>query len=264
MKAPVDWRPVIPTLFTLAAMLSGFFSILFIVQGFSSEESGRFYLWASRLIMIAMIFDGVDGNIARWIKGSTDFGAELDTYVDLIAFGIAPAILLYAVRMQTEGPLLGVLLPSAVALSGFVRLARFKVSDPLRGQGGYRGLPITVNAGWVSLFVFISQVPPSHQQSSVQFSLQSGWFATLFLVGTVVFISLQISNIRFPKPTKSAYLFAPCMALVALFVFLDKQNAVYVAIVMLVLGLAYAVTGPIFVKGVEAYRSRKGRRENEG
>ena len=59
--------------------------------------------------------------------------------------GIAPAILIFAVVLQAEDPILRVLLPSAVAVSGMVRLARFKAKDPLRGQAGYAGLPITAD-----------------------------------------------------------------------------------------------------------------------
>jgi CDP-diacylglycerol---serine O-phosphatidyltransferase len=257
MKKFMNWRQLVPTVFTLAAMLSGFLSILFVVQGFHSDNANFFYLWAAKLIMLAMILDGLDGNVARWLKGASEFGAELDTYVDMTAFGIAPAILIFAVTMEAKDPLLRILLPSAVALSGVVRLARFKVVDPLRGQGGYAGLPITANAGWVSLFVFISQVPPSERVAEDIFSLRSGWFAVLFLTGIIVFIILQVSNVRFPKPTKKAYLFVPCVILVTLFVLLGKRQAVYIAALMLILGLIYSIAGPFFVKGMEVRRSRQ-------
>ncbi len=248
----LNWRQMVPTAFTLAAMLCALLSIIFVVQGFHGENSVDCYRWAAKLIMLAMIFDGIDGNVARWLKGTSEFGAELDTYVDLTAFGIAPAVLIFAVTMETSDTLLRVLLPSAVVLSGVVRMARFKVSDPLRGQGGYAGLPITANAAWVAVMVYISLVPPSGKVTEDMFSLQSGWFATLFLVGILVFIVLQVSNVRFPKPTKKAYLFVPCIILVALFVALrNNRSAIYVAVVMLVLGLLYVIFGPLVVKQIE-------------
>jgi len=256
-KTFLNWRQLVPTMFTLGAMLCALLSILFVVQGFHGESSAEYYRWASKMIMLAMILDGLDGNVARWLKGTSEFGAELDTYVDLTAFGIAPAILIFAVTMETSNTLLRVLLPAAVVLSGVVRMARFKVSDPLRGQGGYAGLPITANAGWVSVLVYISQVQPAGDVSKDMFSLQSGWFATLFLVGILVFIILQVSNVRFPKPTKKTALFIPCVILVSLFVALKNQNAVYVAILMLVLGLLYVVIGPMFVRGAEIRKSRQ-------
>lgn len=256
-KTFLDWRQLVPTMFTLAAMLCGLLSILYVVQGFHGQGSAECYRWSAKLIMLAMILDGIDGNVARWLKGSSEFGAELDTYVDMTAFGIAPAVLIFAVTMEAKEPLLRVLLPSAVVLSGVVRLARFKVTDTLRGQGGYSGLPITANAGWVSVLVYISQVPPAENVAGGLFSLQSGWFASLFLVGILIFISLQVSNVRFPKPTKKAALFIPCVIVVGLFVYFDKRNAVYVAVLMLIMGLLYVVIGPLFVKGVEIHRARR-------
>ncbi len=257
MKTFLNWRQLVPTMFTLAAMLCGLLSILYVVQGFHGNDAAQCYRWSAKLIMLAMILDGLDGNVARWLKGSSEFGAELDTYVDMTAFGIAPAVLIFAATMDTKEPLLRVLLPSAVVLSGVVRLARFKVTDPLRGQGGYAGLPITANAGWVAVLVYISQVPPSRNVATDVFSLQSGWFAALFLVGIVIFISLQVSNVRFPKPTKKTALFIPCVILVSLFVYLKNQSSVYVAVLMLILGLLYVVLGPLFVKGVEIHRARR-------
>jgi len=258
----LNWRQLIPTVITLGAMLAGFLSIVYVVQGFHSPTPNYWFLNAAKLIMLAMILDGIDGNVARWLKGTSEFGAELDTYVDMTAFGIAPAILVFAVTMEAKEPLIRVLLPSAVALSGVVRLARFKVADPLRGQGGYGGLPITANAGWVALFVFISQVKPSGHVAEDFFSLQSGWFATVFLVGILIFISLQVSNVRYPKPTKKAALFIPCVILVFLFVLLPKQYSIWVAVVMLMLGLAYAVFGPMYLKGVAIHQARKDRNGN--
>lgn len=253
----INWRQMIPSIITLGAMLAGFLSIVYVVQGVKAgpEVTNEFGI-AARLIMLAMILDGIDGNVARWLKGTSEFGAELDTYVDMTAFGLAPAILIFAVAMKAGTPdWIRVLLPSAVALSGVVRLARFKVADPLRGQGGYGGLPITANAGWVALFVFISQVP--HTGKVDLFSLQQGWFATVFLVGILIFISLQVSNVRYPKPTKKAALFIPCVILVFLFVLLPKDYSIWVAVVMLMLGLAYAIAGPMYVKGVEIHAARR-------
>lgn len=264
----LNWRQAVPTVFSLAAMLAGFLSILVAIQGMVASDdtlvAGRLYSYSALLIMLAMILDGIDGNVARWLKGTSDFGAELDTYVDLTAFGIAPAILVFAVTMQSKEPLVRVLLPSAVALSGVVRLARFKAQDPLRGQAGYAGLPITVNAAWVALFVFISQAPP-HQK----FSLNQGEVAALFLLGVVTFIVLQVTNLRYPKPTKKASLFIPMVILVGLLLGLGLYNpswGVRLAIGMIVLGVGYVVIGPLFVMGYTAHVARREaraeRREN--
>lgn len=250
----MNWRQVLPTAITLAAMLAGFFSILVAVEGIHLERHDL-YRWAALLILLAMILDGFDGNLARWLRGESDFGAELDTYVDLTAFGIAPAILIFAVTLQSE-PIRRVALVSAVALSGVVRLARFKVKDPLRGQAGYAGLPITANAAWVALLVFISQTPPREH-----FSLNHGPVAVLFLFGIMVFIVLQVTNLRYPKPTKKTAIFFPCVGLVILLLTLAYMDlyywAVRLAVVLIALGMGYVVIGPIFVRSVKAHKARK-------
>jgi CDP-diacylglycerol---serine O-phosphatidyltransferase len=256
-----NWRQVIPSLVTLAAMLAGFLSILVTTHGMSMAVNQplakEMYRWSALLIMLAMILDGLDGNLARWLKGQSEFGAELDTYVDLTAFGIAPAILVFAVTLQTRDPFWRVLLPSAVALSGVVRLAKFKVKDPLRGQGGYAGLPITANAAWVALFIYVTLAPPHDRLE--------GWLAILFLFGIVVFIVLQLTNLRYPKPTKKAALFVPCIVFVLALWALSLHKPLYaarLAVLMMGLGLLYVMVGPMFVKGVEAHRARKMIREN--
>jgi len=248
----INPRSLLPVVVTLAAMLSGFLSILVTIEGLNSGRPALF-LYSAQLIMLAMILDGLDGNLARWLKGSSAFGAELDTYVDLTAFGIAPAILIFAAVLQTKDPIIRVLLPSAVALSGVVRLARFKVKDPLRGQGGYAGLPITANAAWVAVFVFLSKIPGS------RFALDHGLVATAFLLGIMLFITLQVTNVRYPKPTKKAFLFAPCILLVIGMLLFDSYPRVAAgsAVTMIALGLVYIFIGPLFVKGVEAHRARQ-------
>ena len=252
----INPRSILPVFVTLAAMLSGFLAILVTIEGMSKDETFVVFgespfLMAAKLIMLAMILDGLDGNIARWMKGSSAFGAELDTYVDLTAFGIAPAILIFAVTLQTKDEVIRVLLPSAVALSGVVRLARFKVKDPLRGQGGYAGLPITANGAWVAVFVLLNQV------TGGKFALDHGWVATGFLLGIVMFITLQVTNVRYPKPTKNAFLFIPCILLVIGLFAPNRNIAAGCAITIILLGLAYIIVGPFFVKGVEAHRARK-------
>jgi CDP-diacylglycerol--serine O-phosphatidyltransferase len=250
----VNWRQVIPTTFTVAAMLAGFLSILVTFEAMRTQHPDL-YRVSAKLILAAMILDGLDGNLARMLRGSSEFGAELDTYVDLTAFGIAPAILVFAAARENAQLVWRVLLPSAVALSGVVRLARFKVKDPLRGQAGYSGLPITANAGWVAMFVYISKTPASMAEDP--YSLNRGWFAALFLAGIVAFVTLQVTTFRYPKPTKKAYLFVPTALLVVLWLWIGPRVGVWLALAMLILGLAYCVCGPLFVKGMAVHKARK-------
>lgn len=240
-KSRIDWRYVIPNIVTVAAMLAGFSSILIVIQGIATEDANFFNL-AARLIMLAMILDGLDGNLARWLGGQSEFGAELDTFVDMTAFGIAPAVLIFGVTtLGDEFSAPHMLLPTFLALSGVVRLARFKAKDPQRGQGGYTGLPITVSAGFVALFTFIMYTSQPDAAS-----IKEGVVLNLFFIGIVVFSFLQVSNIRYPKPTKNAILFIPCLVLVTGFLLLGSETAILFAYLLIVLGAFYVFLGPLF------------------
>ena len=251
----MTWRQMVPTAVTLAAMLAGFFSILVTLEGMDQSDPTMFHRWAAQLIMLAMILDGIDGNLARRLKGSSELGAELDTYVDMTAFGIAPALLIYVVSLQTS-PVWRVLMTAAIVMSGVVRLARFKASDPHRGQMGYSGLPITASAGWVAMFVFISSTKPVER-----FSLNQGPVAALFLTGVMVMIILQVSTIRYPKPTKRMAIFVPCVALVILLFVPYTSVAVKAAFLSIVVGLGYVLFGPVLYRYILPSSRRRAQAE---
>ncbi|MDO9540884.1 MAG: CDP-alcohol phosphatidyltransferase family protein [Kiritimatiellia bacterium] len=241
----MSWRQFIPTVVTLLAMLCGFFSILLSIEG---EEH---FLISAQFIMLAMLLDGLDGNLARLLKGTSLFGAELDTYVDLTAFGLAPAILIYQVALQRHVDW-RILMTSLVVLSGVIRLARFKVKDPTRGQAGYCGLPITASAGWVAIFVLLSETKVFDKF----FQLGQGPVGVLFLAGVLVMITLQVSNVRYPKPSKIPSVFMLCVVLVLLLFFTGSRIAPIAALSILLLGVVYVIGGPFFVEIMKRQTAR--------
>ena len=222
-------------------MLCGFFSILLALEG------AGYYMLSAQLIMLAMILDGIDGKVARWLKGTTAFGAELDTYVDMMAFGLAPAILIYQVALQRHNDW-RIAMTALVVLSGMIRLARFKVKDPLRGQGGYCGLPITVSAGWVAMFVLLSET----HTFGYYFGLGQGPVGVIFLIGVLIMIVLQVSNVPYPKPTKVMAVFIPSIVLVTLLFVRNLNIAPKAALMIMVAGLAYLVLGPLYMQMIKA------------
>lgn len=234
----ISWRHIIPALFTVAAMMAGFYSLLMTAEGA--------YLIAAQMIMLSMLLDGFDGNVARLLNGTTKFGAELDTYVDMTSFGIAPAMLAYeAVLKQFGWP--GFLLACAIVISGVMRLSRFRVKDPFRGQRGFQGLPITVNACWLSMFIFVAESGLFNTERDV---LQAGPMATVVWTCTVLFLILQVSNIRYPKPTKALIGFIPCVLIIT-FLFLQMQVAVAAALTILASCFIYAFVTPLFPRNSE-------------
>lgn len=184
--------------------------------------------------------DGLDGNIARYLNARTRFGAELDTFVDLTAFGIAPAVLVHAVSLQDSGIGVRMILPCFIVLLGALRLSRFKASDPGRGISGYTGLPITANASWVSFFVQFAIIPPSPGMGSNA--------EMTFLAGVFILCLLQVSNVRYPATSKKAVYFVPTMLLAVLIwslSFLRPEIARWLSLIMLFSVLFYSILIPV-------------------
>lgn len=238
LRILANWRRIIPTMATLSALFFGFASILSTLESMRLEES-YLLMRSAQYIMVALILDGLDGNLARWLKGSTDFGAEMDTFVDFSAFGVAPAVLLFAYMLHGPSSLWRVVLPALIVSSGALRLSKFRLKDPLRGQGGFIGLPITVNSSWIALGAFAAQVLFPEKQLLV-----TGYSAALFQAMILIMISLQLSNLRYPKPSNKVRYFAPAALVIILLCILSDVYAAWIAAPLLAGCFVYVLTGP--------------------
>src|SRR6266545_7467280 len=120
LKEPKRRRAVylIPNLLTTGNLFSGLFAILAV---FHSH-----YLAAAVAILVALIFDMLDGKSARWTNSTSQFGVEYDSLADLVAFGVAPGLLMYGWALQPFGRL-GWLAAFLFMVCGALRLARFNV-----------------------------------------------------------------------------------------------------------------------------------------
>jgi CDP-diacylglycerol--serine O-phosphatidyltransferase len=238
---------MLPTAVTLAALVSGLLSIYASMLGAAGgADAIRHQLHAALLIMLAMILDGIDGNLARLLKATSDLGAELDTFVDLTAFGLAPAFLLYASATGFP-PAWRIALGCALVLSGAFRLARFKVVDPFRGQHGFLGLPITVCAAAVALLHIVAIQSPD-SWGPLKMNLHSGPLAAALLGIVALLALLQVSHVRFSKPTKNPLIFVPALVLVALLLSGSPALSSISALILLACGFFYLATAP-FLQG---------------
>ena len=136
-------RAVVPNAITAAAMCSGLTGIRFAIEG-DWEKS----LFA---VVLAGVLDGIDGRIARMLKGQSRFGAELDSLADSLSFGMAPALILYLWSLQ-DLPRFGWFACLAFALAATLRLARFNAQidedeQPHKSAGFLTGVPAPVGAG---------------------------------------------------------------------------------------------------------------------
>jgi len=230
------WRKAIPCLVTFAALCAGIGSIL--------AAGNSFFLLSAQLILVSLILDGLDGTVARLLRAQTSFGAELDTFVDLTSFGVAPAVLLYFYPSGlAQVPFWGLALTFLFVMSGASRLSRFRVVDPYRGQRGFLGLPITTAAGFVAAYLIGLE---SVNNTESLFSISSGPLAILFWVSTLAMLLLQVSHIRYAKPTKNPKVLIPFMALVVM-LFIPFL-ALYSAMLMFIYGIWFAFISPFFFK----------------
>lgn len=132
---------VLPNLMTTANLFSGFFSIIHSIKGD--------FKTASIAIVVAAIFDMLDGRLARLTRATSKFGAEYDSLCDLVSFGLAPAILLYLWALNPFGRL-GWIACFLMVACGALRLARFNVQANVVEKNYFQGLPIPMSAGIVA------------------------------------------------------------------------------------------------------------------
>jgi len=135
----------LPDLFTFLNIFMGFLVILFVI----SEN----YYFAVIALLLAVVFDYLDGKVARLIKREGDFGKQLDSLADTISFGVAPAIFGFSL-IQTNFALV---VFSLFLFAGVLRLARYNIME---FTGEFAGMPITVNGVVIPLIYFIN-VPAS-------------------------------------------------------------------------------------------------------
>ena len=138
----IPLRAIAPNAVTALALCSGLTAIRFAVDA-------KWEL-AVLMVLIAGVLDGIDGRIARWVRGESRFGAELDSLSDAIAFGVAPALILYLWSLQQLGRF-GWLVALIHALFCALRLARFNAAidqehQPHKSAGFLTGVPAPAGA----------------------------------------------------------------------------------------------------------------------
>jgi CDP-diacylglycerol--serine O-phosphatidyltransferase len=184
-------RSVVPNLLTLGNIFSGFTAIIYI--------SNNNIKAAAVFILLAGIFDMLDGVTARLINAASELGAELDSLCDAVSFGVAPAFMLYKTFFFQFGEM-GILLASFPALGGVLRLARFNILlSTFEDKLYYRGMPIPSAA-----ITIISYVIFFHYDQSLSETFR--YFTPFFL--TIGIPLLMVSNIKFdnlPRPTKRSF-----------------------------------------------------------
>lgn len=226
---------VAASLVTTLALYCGVSSILFAIRGEFAP--------AAYLIILAIVFDMLDGTVARMTRSTSDFGKELDSLADMVSFGVAPAVLIYSAYLvegreshQLLAPA-GSMMASIYVICAALRLARYNVFQADR-QDLFTGLPSPAAAGNIAGFTLFC----------LHFDLNVAYWVlgpfTLLLAG------LMVSTVRYPKKTMRAFILAPRRAFRVLVMFVGAIAAVNYAlhydspaIIFLPFGVFYVAFG---------------------
>lgn len=171
---------LVPALVTMFSLFCGFIAI---VQAFR----GNFEI-ALRYIAIAIVFDGLDGRIARRLNATSAFGREFDSLADLVAFGVAPGVLLYMWAFRDLAADFGIVVAFSLVACGATRLARFNID--LQPRSHFVGLPIPGAAAAIIAVIYFF---PQALTNVYLIGLVSAYvlFVAALMVSTLPFLSLK-------------------------------------------------------------------------
>jgi CDP-diacylglycerol--serine O-phosphatidyltransferase len=218
-------------LLSTLSLIFGFISIIF-----SLESQFTFASWA---ILLSVVFDGLDGQVARKNPTPSEFGKELDSLVDVVSFGIAPSILGY-VFVYRNFYFWATLALFIYLLCSVVRLAKYNITAKEKLANYFYGLPTTVSGGILASFILIYR------------KRQESFFLPFIFLIIVVFLAfLMVSRVKYLNLDGLKELFGKRLRLVVLFMaillilagFLRKSG-----VVLFTFFLIYLLFSPVVIK----------------
>ena len=251
---------VLPSLFTVGTLVCGYFAVLrtlnAMLQMTTNLEMARWsFDAAARAIGWAVLFDGLDGRIARLTNSTSDFGREFDSLADVITFGVAPAFLAFAWGVRPIETLSGTdivqhlrqagwIITFGFVICGAARLARFNIQSTTSDRRYFVGLPIPAGAFVIAATVHFFQYPLNDWKDGL------GWLAIIavlafLMVSRVRYYSFKTLDLRRPR----SYLVIILLGLIV------YMLVAYSEPMLLILALSYALSGPIS-RGTSKFRPR--------
>ena len=244
---------VIPTTFTILNIFFGFRSIIHSMRGLEAMADGRSDLAVSSFeaacisIFVAAIFDTFDGLIARSLGATSEFGKEYDSLADVVTFGAAPAVLIYAWGLHVLGNLgMGISFVFLVSVS--LRLARFNV---MTGKTDYRyfvGLPSPAGALTLAAIVNYAPAPIADNDSH---------FALVMMFVTIAVAFAMVSPIRWRSQKGLAFRRERSMLAILIVAAIFAIAIPWPKEFLFVLALAYFASGPLAKLWSIAFPSRR-------
>lgn len=217
---------LLPNLLTTAGLFSGFYAVV-------SSMNGHF-VSAAVAIFIAMIFDGLDGRVARITNTQSEFGAEYDSMADMVSFGIAPGLVAYNWALSGMGKF-GWLASFVFVAAAALRLARFNTQVGIADKRYFQGLASPAAAGVIASIVWVGS---EYQISGQEHGLIMG-------VITIITGLLMVSNFRYNSfkevDWKGKVNFLVVLFIVLVFVVVASSPAELLMAVFVL----YAASGPV-------------------
>jgi len=215
---------MLPNLLTSASLFCGFYSVVKSLEGD--------FISAAWAILLAGIFDLLDGRIARLAKAESQFGIEYDSLVDLSSFGLAPGVLIYTWTLHSLHKL-GWLAAFLYFACGALRLARYNVQHEDVEQDYFQGLPIPVAAYVIATYVIFHQFyfvfPPENSLALAGMTVT----LALLMVSTIRYRSMKVVDIKSRNP-----FFVLVLLVIGIFIVAIRPE-----VMMLALTLCYLASG---------------------
>jgi CDP-diacylglycerol--serine O-phosphatidyltransferase len=218
---------LLPNLFTTAGLFAGFYAIIAAIrQDFDA---------AAVAIFVAMIMDGLDGRIARMTNTQSAFGAEYDSLSDMVAFGLAPALVVFLWALLDMGKF-GWMIAFIYAACGALRLARFNTQIGTADKRYFQGLPSPAAAACVAGWVWLGTDRGFDPAVISNVAVPITFFAAILMVSSMRYYSFKELDLKNRVP------FIKMLALVLIFALIANDPP----LVLFVAFLIYAISGPVF------------------
>ena len=240
---------VIPTLFTAANVAMGFLAVLASIRGFHTSFTdpilaAHYFNLAGLGIGLAILFDTVDGRVARATRTATEIGVQFDSLADVLTFGIAPTALVYAwafggvFSLGTFGHNLSVSVLFLFLMCGIFRLARFNLlatRPRVLAEGSAKvdkknfvGLPIPPAGGLLAALMHFAPAPLSSYDSRAAHYYSYALMALIVALAILMVSKIRYSSFKTAGAGRQSFVTVLVLAALAMFVFLYSQYALFI------------------------------------
>lgn len=219
---------ILPNLFTTASLFAGFLGMLW-------AADGRFE-YCALAILFSALMDGLDGKVARLTNTASEFGVQYDSLADLVAFGVAPAFMMYQYALRPYAKL-GIAVAFLFTVCSALRLARFNITTTTANKRFFTGLPTPAAGCSLCCFVLIAPSLPEFMQNSL---------GGLAVSCTAVIAFLMVSRIRYASFKElgafKAHPFRSMVFVIAIFAMIVANPKVFGSLLL----FGYIISGLIY------------------